>query len=262
MGKTLISCSGIGVEFGSFTALKDVSFELHAGEYLCIVGANGSGKTTLVKTLLGLQKPTAGTVETKDTAIGYLGQKNAIQRDFPATVEEIVLSGNRFRFFASRRDRENARAQMEKLGITDIAKKPFKDLSGGQQQRVLLARSLCAAKDLLVLDEPVTGLDPMVTDEMYQIIRRLNTDDKLAVLMVSHDIHRAVQNATHILHLDNEPLFYGTSQEYEKTALYAEMSHVEVCETHFCTHCGINCNASHIGGMRFRPVDGSDGGDK
>ncbi|MCQ2982860.1 MAG: metal ABC transporter ATP-binding protein [Treponemataceae bacterium] len=254
MERTLITCTDVGVQFGSFTALKNVSLELHAGEYLCIVGANGSGKTTLVKTLMGLQKPTSGCVTAHTASIGYLGQKNSIQRDFPATVEEIVLSGNRIRCFASRKDKDNARIQMEKLGITGLAGKPFKDLSGGQQQRVLLARSLCAAKDLLVLDEPVTGLDPMVTDEMYQIIRRLNTEDKLAVLMVSHDIHRAVQNATHILQLDNEPLFYGTAEEYQRTPLYTRMSHVEVCETHFCTHCGINCNASHIGSMRFGGV--------
>ena len=136
--------------------------------------------------------------------------------------------------------------QIKKLNLEQIINKNFSDLSGGQQQRVLLARALCAAKDLLVLDEPVTGLDPLVTDELYSIIRKLNKEENLSVLMVSHDVHRAVQNATHILHMNNSPLFFGTAQEYQKSKLYNQMSNVEVCETHLCTHCGSGCNATHI----------------
>ena len=119
-------------------------------------------------------------------------------------------------------------------------------LSGGQQQRVLLARALCAAKDLIVLDEPVTGLDPIVTDELYSIIRKLNKEDGIAVIMVSHDVHRSVQNATHILHMNKSPLFFGTAKDYEQSEYYEQMSHVEVCETHLCNHCGTDCHASHI----------------
>ena len=135
---------------------------------------------------------------------------------------------------------------MQKLGITQLAKKSFAELSGGQQQRVLLARALCAADKILVLDEPVTGLDPVVTDELYTLIRKLNRESGIAVLMISHDIHRATQNATHILHMNNSELFFGTSDEYQKTNLYTQMSSVETCSTHLCTHCGTNCTSSHI----------------
>jgi zinc transport system ATP-binding protein len=179
--------------------------------------------------------------------IGYLPQQSSIQRDFPASVWEVVLSGCiKKNLFYTKDDKKMADMQIEKLGLSGIAKKSYRDLSGGQQQRVLLARALCAGKDLLVLDEPVTGLDPVVTDELYSTIRELNQKEKIAVIMVSHDVNRAVQNATHILHMDRKPLFFGTSADYEKTELYKTMTNVEVCETHLCHHCGTGCHASHV----------------
>lgn len=245
---SLIECKNVCVNYGSFEACKDVSFEINSGDYVCIVGANGSGKTTIVKSVLGLQPIKSGSILRNQMGIGYLPQKNNIQRDFPASVKEVVLSGciNRGRLFYSRSDRENAMEQIKKLSLEPIINRTFSELSGGQQQRVLLARALCAAKQLLVLDEPVTGLDPVVTDELYSIIRKLNQDEHLAVLMVSHDVHRAVQNATHILHMNKTPLFFGTASDYQKSPLYTQMSSVEVCETHLCTHCGSGCNATHI----------------
>lgn len=247
----LISAKNITVNYGNFCAVKNVSLTINSGDYLCIVGANGSGKTTLVKTILGLISNYSGKIEKNIISCGYLPQQNAIQRDFPASVLEVVLSGciadkKGFKIFYSKKDKEKAFAQMEKLQIMDLAKKTFAELSGGQQQRVLLARSMCAADKLLILDEPVTGLDPIVTDELYSIIRKLNRDDNLAVLMISHDIHRAVQNATHILHMNTESLFFGTAEEYEKTELFTQMSSVETCSTHCCTHCGPSCTSSHI----------------
>ena len=159
----------------------------------------------------------------------------------------MVLSGCiKKNLFYSKEDKKLAEKQIEKLGLSEIAKKSYRELSGGQQQRVLLARALCAAKNLLVLDEPVTGLDPVVTDELYSTIRELNQKEKIAVIMVSHDVNRAVQNATHILHMDKKPLFFGTAKDYEKTEYYGDMTNVEVCETHLCHHCGSNCHASHI----------------
>lgn len=245
---SLIECKEVCVNYGSFEACKNVSFEINSGDYVCIVGANGSGKTTIVKAVLGLTPIKSGSILRNQLGIGYLPQKNSIQRDFPASVKEVVLSGclERGRLFYNRKDKENAMAQIKKLGLEPIVNRTFSDLSGGQQQRVLLARALCAAKELLVLDEPVTGLDPVVTDDLYSIIRKLNQEEKLAVLMVSHDVHRAVQNATHILHMNNSPLYFGTASDYQKNPLYKQMSSVEVCETHLCTHCGPSCNATHI----------------
>jgi zinc transport system ATP-binding protein len=237
----LVSVKNLNVSYGTFVAVKNVSLEINSGDYLCIVGANGSGKTTLVKAILGLIKPQSGSIEKSIKAFGYLPQQTSIQRDFPASVMEVVLSG-----FQKKHDKQKALEQMQKLGIEELAKKSFSELSGGQQQRVLLARALCAADKILVLDEPVTGLDPLVTDELYTLIRKLNRETRIAVLMISHDIHRAVQNATHILHMNNTELFFGTAEEYQKTTLYTEMSSVETCSTHLCTHCGTNCTSSHI----------------
>ncbi len=237
----LIECKNVSVNYGSFEACKNVSFSIEKGDYLCVVGANGSGKSTIVKSILGLVKIKSGKIIFNRKNTGYLPQQSNIQRDFPASVKEIVLSG-----CLNGTDKSVADEQIKKLNIQNIAQKNFSSLSGGQQQRVLLARALCAAKDLIILDEPVTGLDPIVTDEFYEIIRKLNKEEKIAVIMVSHDIHRAVQNATHILQMNKEVLFFGSSEEYQKTEFYKSMSNVEVCQTHLCTHCGTNCNASHI----------------
>lgn len=234
---TLIECRNLTVSYGSYIACQDLNFSVSKGDYLCIVGSNGSGKSTLVKTILGLQTQSRGTIEKAAQGIGYLGQKSNIQRDFPATIEEVVLSGCHTGFFHTKADKANARAQIERMSLESIAKKSFMELSGGQQQRVLLARSLCAAKELLVLDEPVTGLDPAVTDEMYSLIKKLNKESGLSIIMVSHDVNRAVHSASHILHLDKNQLFFGTSEEYQKTNLYERMSHVEICNS-----CGSYCS--------------------
>ena len=243
----MIKCENVSVTYGNYVACENVSFSVNPGEYLCIVGANGSGKTTIVKATLGLLPLNKGKISKSQWKIGYLPQQSSIQRDFPASVREVVLSGCiKKNLFYSKEDKKMADMQIEKLGLSGIAKKSYRDLSGGQQQRVLLARALCAGKDLLVLDEPVTGLDPVVTDELYSTIRELNQKEKIAVIMVSHDVNRAVQNATHILHMDRKPLFFGTSADYEKTELYKTMTNVEVCETHLCHHCGTGCHASHV----------------
>lgn len=203
-------------------AVTDVNMEVDPGDYLCIVGENGSGKSTLMKGLLGLIKPTGGTLVTADelkrTGIGYLPQQTAAQKDFPATVSEVVLSGclNRRGMlpFYSKKEKEIADRNMEKLGITPIRKQCYRELSGGQQQRVLIARALCATSSLLILDEPITGLDPTAIQEFYTMIRRLNREDKVAILMVSHDLRNAVEEANKILHLQKRVLFYGPAHDY------------------------------------------------
>ena len=200
---------------------EHISFSVEKGNYLCIVGENGAGKSTLMKTLLQLIRPLEGELETaeglKAYEIGYLPQQTIVQKDFPASVWEIVLSGTLSkcgrRPFYSKKEKNIARENMEKMDIWDLRKKCYRDLSGGQQQRVLLARALCATSKLLLLDEPVTGLDPKVTMEFYQLIQRLNQEG-IAIIMVSHDIHAAVTYATHILHLERENSFFGTKEEY------------------------------------------------
>ena len=191
---------------------------------MAVMGESGSGKTTLMKCLLGLIPPLSGKITFGDgltqNEIGYLPQKTVLQKDFPASVEEVVLSGclnKKHTLFYSKEQKKTAEKNMELTGITDIRKNCFRELSGGQQQRALLARALCATKKLLLLDEPVTGLDPIVTAEFYQLISRINKESGIAVVMVSHDIESAVEYASHILHLQETVLYFGKADGYEKS---------------------------------------------
>ena len=215
-----IICQNLSVGYDSKVILKNLSIEVNKGDYLCIVGENGSGKTTLIKSILGLIPTISGKLETgdglKSNEIGYLPQQTVVQRDFPASVKEIVLSGCQGRMglrpFYSKSDRLLAEKNMKKMDITDLSKRCYRELSGGQQQRVLLARALCATQKILLLDEPVSGLDPRVTAEMYQTIKTLN-DEGISIIMISHDVDAAVKYASHILHIGNT-VFYGTTEEY------------------------------------------------
>ena len=223
----ILKCEDISFGYDGKTALEGVNFELNAGDYLCIVGENGSGKSTLIKGLLGLKEPEKGRIlhgdGLKSTEIGYLPQQTQLQKDFPASVSEVVLSGclNGLgrRFHYGKKERELAAFNMERMGIEELKNESYQSLSGGQQQRVLLARALCATKKLLLLDEPVTGLDPIATGEMYNLIKLINLCDNISVIMVSHDIHEAVRYATKILHLGHKQLFFGTSAEYRESDL-------------------------------------------
>jgi zinc transport system ATP-binding protein len=221
-----ITCKDLSFAYDGETVLSDINFSIDAGAYLCIVGENGSGKSTLMRGILGLKHPSKGEIifdDLKPTEIGYLPQQTQIQRDFPASVSEVVLSGRlnsmRGRMFCNAEDKAAAAANMERLGIDDIADRCYLELSGGQQQRVLLARAMCATKKLLLLDEPVTGLDPVAANEMYNLIKLVNLCDNTSVIMISHDIHAAVRYATHILHLGHSQLFFGTTEQYRESDL-------------------------------------------
>jgi zinc transport system ATP-binding protein len=221
-----IICQDLILGYEGKAILERLNFSVHQGDYVCIVGENGSGKSTLVKTLLRLQSPVSGNVLTGDglkpDEIGYLPQQTLVQRDFPASVREIVLSGcqNRceLRPFYSKKEKELAFTAMKKMDILPLSKKCYRELSGGQQQRVLLARALCATRKILLLDEPVSGLDPKATLEMYRLIQNLNRVDGITVIMISHDISAAVQYASHILHI-GQSIFFGTKERYLKSDL-------------------------------------------
>ena len=216
----LITVRDLSVGYDSNPIKENINFSIGQGDYLCIVGENGSGKSTLMKTLLRLQKPLAGEIITGDglqeNELGYLPQQTDVQRDFPASVREIVLSGcqgrSKRRPFYNRGDKEMAARNMERMEISDLAGKCYRELSGGQQQRVLLARALCATEKMLFLDEPVAGLDPKVTAALYELIEKLNKEG-ITIVMVSHDIDAALEYATHILHVGKH-IFFGTTEEY------------------------------------------------
>ena len=217
-----LTCQDLSVGYEGKAVLQDLNFSVRSGDYLCIVGENGAGKSTLMKTILGLQPPVRGKVLTGDglrpNEIGYLPQQTQVQKDFPASVWEIVLSGCQGRCgrrpFYRRAEKQLAERTLEKLHISPLARRCYRELSGGQQQRVLLARALCAAGDLLVLDEPVTGLDPAAADDLYRTLRYLNRTEGMAVVMVTHDIRSALRDATAILHAGRNQWFLGTPREY------------------------------------------------
>ena len=216
-----LTCQNLTVGYDGRTVLQGLHFEVNAGNYLCIVGENGSGKSTLMKTILGLQAPIGGRILTGDglrkNEIGYLPQQTQAQKDFPASVREIVLSGCQGRCgsrpFYSKEEKRLAEENIEKMGIGSLTKRCYRELSGGQQQRVLLARALCATRKMLLLDEPVSGLDPRVTAEMYELIERLNREEGITVMMISHDISAALRYASHILHI-GDSVFFGTKTDY------------------------------------------------
>ena len=215
-----ITCQNLALGYEGHKVAEGISFSVSAGDYLCIVGENGSGKSTLMKTILGLQEAIGGSILTgdglKQVEIGYLPQQTEVQRDFPASVEEIVQSGCQSRMgrrpFYTKEDKALVKQNMERMHVTALAKRCYRELSGGQQQRVLLARALCATQKCLLLDEPVSGLDPKVTAEMYELIRNLNQEG-ITIIMISHDISTAVEHASHILHMGRK-VFFGTKEEY------------------------------------------------
>ena len=226
----LISCENLSVSYEKHIAVANVSFHIDDGDYLCIVGENGSGKSTLMKAMLGLLPLKSGKISFNGITlkdIGYLPQQTQIQRDFPASVFEVVLSGCLSRRgimpFFTKSDKLFACKKLERLGISELRYHSYRELSGGQQQRVLLARALCATERLIFLDEPVSGLDPIVTAEMYDIIRTLNQKDGITVVMVSHDVPGIISSASKILHMDTRLLFFGSSSEYMLTPLGKKM---------------------------------------
>ena len=216
-----LTCHNLSLGYEGREIISNLSFHVNAGDYLCIIGDNGSGKTTLVKTILGLNKPIEGEVIFGEglsrTDIGYLSQRTDIQKDFPATVSEIVLSGclshMKHRFFYSKEDKRMAMENMEKMGISNLAKTCFANLSGGQQQRTLLARALGSTGKIIFLDEPVSSLDPEATEEMYEIVNDLNKKDNITIVMISHDIRNVEKYASHVLSISDKSS-YGTIEEF------------------------------------------------
>ena len=221
----IIKCEHTDFGYENHDAVIDLNLEIYPGDYLCVVGENGSGKSTLIKGMLGLLKPTGGSLSVADAlkrgGIGYLPQQTAAQKDFPATVQEVVLSGTLSRRgnrpFYSRAERKLAAHNLERLGIEHLKQKCYRELSGGQQQRVLIARALCATEQLLILDEPITGLDPSAIQDFYHLIKKLNKEDGITIIMVSHDIGNVISQANKILHLHRRVVFCGTAEAYRQS---------------------------------------------
>ena len=210
----LLACRDVSLGYEGQSVLAHLNLTVREGDYLCVVGENGSGKSTLMRGLLGLLPPQSGEIrrapELEQGAVGYLPQQTRAQR--------VVLSGclnqKGLRFFYSAAQKSAALMNMGKLGILELKDESYRDLSGGQQQRVLLARALCAAKRLLILDEPITGLDPAAAQDLYKLLSYLNEKEGMAVVMVTHDLKSALRRARTVLHIGRSSLFLGTVPEY------------------------------------------------
>lgn len=222
----LIELKKLNIGYGHNVVCKDINFTIEQGQYICVVGENGSGKSTLLKTILGLNKAVSGKLiyndETTHKGIGYLPQQTEIQRDFPATVIEVIMSGflgkMGIRPFYNKAEKEKANVIAKNLEIDNLLKKGFKELSGGQQQRVLLARALCATDNILVMDEPVNAMDNKSIKKFYQLIKKLNTENGLTIIMVSHNLDSVIDSATHIIYLKDKMEFAGTKEEFLASA--------------------------------------------
>ena len=237
--ETLIECKSLSAGYEGVTVINDLSFTVNSGDFLSIAGENCSGKTTLMKTLLGLKEPQSGSIifggGLKASEIGYLPQQTALQKDFPATVKEVVLSGRLskrgLRPFYGKEDKQKANECMELMDIIPLKSRSYRELSGGQQQRVLLARALCATEKLLLLDEPVSGLDPTATQDMYDTIHRLNSERGVTVIMITHDLNGALRYSKQILHMEAGQYFFGSTEEYRASDIFHTMS---TCDCHCC----------------------------
>lgn len=214
----MLECRNLTIGYEGNPVQTNISFKVEPGDYLCVLGENGAGKSTLMKTVLQLIPPLSGEIiRENQQELGYLPQQTARQKDFPATVKEIVLSGclprMGWRPFYNKAEKEKAKNVMEQLGLTDLAKRCYRELSGGQQERVLLARALCCSGKILLLDEPTSGLDPKITEELYQLLGELNQKEKVTLIVISHDLTAALKYGTKILNVGKEP-FFGTTEAY------------------------------------------------
>lgn len=221
---SILEVKNLSVGYGTVCVADDINFKLEKGAYMCVVGANGAGKSTLIKTLAGIIPKLVGEIIFGENGVkaGYLAQRVSDDGDFPATVEEVVLSGRLkkgFRPFYTKKDRAAAESAMLRLGIDRLKKRSFSTLSGGQRQRVLLCRALLAAKDVLILDEPVTGLDPEASETLYKTVDELNRFDKITIIEITHDVSVALRYASCVLKVGEQCAFFESVRDYEKTCL-------------------------------------------
>lgn len=216
-----IICKNLTLGYNGQAVCKGIDITVSGGDYLCVVGDNGSGKSTLTRALLGLVTPMEGElifegVDRRD--IGYLPQRTEGAADFPATVEEVVRSGcvghRKFGLFMNKEQKKRVERNMHCMKIAELSRRPFSALSGGQQQRALLARALCSAESVLVLDEPTASLDPKAAEDTYRAIEHLNRDHGITIIMVTHDMDAVKKYATRVLDMSGEPSSYESVGEF------------------------------------------------
>lgn len=214
----LISLDRIKLGYNNTTVIDGLSFNINKQDFICIVGPNGAGKTTLIRGILGLLPLKSGEIKfnTKKNQIGYIPQETAVDPTFPASVFEIVLSGslNNHQNFYRAETKERAKATLKLLNIIKLKDASFSELSGGERQKVLLARALMATREILILDEPSNNLDQKSKRELYETLKKLNKEQKITIVMVTHDLDHKNLIGDKILSLHDKDYFFGTTEEY------------------------------------------------
>ncbi len=219
---TLLKVEKLEVGYGKNIVIRNASFEIKNGDFVCVVGANGSGKSTLIKAILGLVKPIKGKITFSNrltkNEIGYLPQEMKVEQNFPATVWEIVLSGNLGKMktapFYKTAEKKRSTEALKKLGISHLAQLSFTELSGGQKQKVLLARALVAMTKLLILDEPSNNLDYVSRHDFYETLKSLNRTEKMTIIMITHDLDAEDLIGNKIFALADSKVTVETTKNY------------------------------------------------
>jgi manganese/iron transport system ATP-binding protein len=241
MKELLIRLADTGIGYG-LPLLRPLSLDLRRGEFWGLVGPNGAGKTTLARTLLGLMKPVSGRVEVHGGSMrtSYTPQRHRLNPSYPVSAFDVVLMGRTAFVPVGRRpgpdDRRRAAEELERLGMTPLGKELFRSLSGGQQQRVLLARALAADPDLLVLDEPVEGMDLLGTSDILRFLKGVNAAGRMAVLMISHQLDEVIDAVDHLCFIDQHTDLFeaGPTAEMAKpeklSKLYGRPVSAHLCD--------------------------------
>lgn len=210
----LLICRNLAVGYDGIRQCENISFTLHEGEHLSVIGRDGSGKTALVSAILGLDSPMEGEVTycggLKRSEIGCMPQNDMLMGN--ARVLDTVLAGclgGMNKWFVGRGEKQRAMDCLTELGAADLAARRMGELSGGQRQRVLLARALCSAERLLILDEPLRGLDAVAAEELLCLIHRIGEERNVSVIFINPPTPRGT-----VLHLAGKPVFYGTAEAY------------------------------------------------
>ncbi len=233
---TIIELDKVYFSYTAEEVIKDVSLEIHKGDYVGIIGPNGGGKSTLLKLMLGILKPNKGTIrlfgeDIKEfkgwSKIGYVPQRAHIEMNFPVTVEEVVAMGRfgkRGLFhFPTIEDKEETLFALQQVDMLGFKNRLIGDLSGGQQQRVFIARALAAKPQVIFLDEPTVGVDVRTQKQFYEFLRKLNRDLNLTLVLSSHELDVVAHEATELVYINRTIVYYGNPEEFLKGAYFHEL---------------------------------------
>lgn len=222
----ILDVSHLAVRFNGHVALEDVTFHLHEGERVAVVGPNGAGKSTLIKAIAGVLQPSSGDVNIygsrpdKHVCIGYIPQRSQVDWNFPVTVADVVMMGRSAKLgpfnWPRKKDWDVVNHALETVEIQNLASRQISQLSGGQQQRMFIARAIAQESELMLMDEPLTGLDTPSQEGILNLLDRLK-QDKVTVMVATHDLDQAASHFDRILLLNHRIVAFGIPQDVMQT---------------------------------------------